>query len=146
MERPSTLTWPSVRFSVTVMCGKSSKFWNTMPMRERSFERLVFGSFTDTPSTVTVPRWKGSSPFTVLMRVDLPLPDGPHTTTTSPLETSVVQSVSTWKLPYHLLTFWMEIMDMSGLSADHGDLRLQALHEERQAEGDDEVDDRGEAV
>ena len=39
------------------------------------------------------------------MSVDLPLPEGPHTTITSPLSTSVVQSVSTWKLPYHLETF-----------------------------------------
>src|SRR5262249_57877811 len=78
--------------------------------RERSFGRLVFGSPTETPSTVIVPFWNGSSAFTVLMRVDLPLPEGPHTTTTSPLATSVLQSASTWKLPYHLLTFLMEII------------------------------------
>jgi hypothetical protein len=47
------------------------------------------------------------------MRVDLPLPEGPQTTTTSPFATSVEQSVSTWKLPYHLLTFFIEIMDFS---------------------------------
>src|SRR5438034_9827813 len=110
MERPSTLTWPSVRFSVTVMCGNSSKFWNTMPMRERSFGRLVLGSPTEMPSTVMLPFWKGSSAFTHLISVDLPLPEGPHTTTTSPLATSVEQSVSTWKLPYHLLTLFIEIM------------------------------------
>jgi hypothetical protein len=34
-----------------------------------------------------------------LIRVDLPEPDGPQTTTTSPFFTWVVQSVSTWKLP-----------------------------------------------
>ena len=38
------------------------------------------------------------------MSVDLPEPDGPQTTTTSPFSILVVQSVSTWKLPYHLLT------------------------------------------
>ena len=38
------------------------------------------------------------------MSVDLPLPEGPQTTTTSPLSTLVVQSMSTWKVPYHLLT------------------------------------------
>ena len=43
------------------------------------------------------------------MSVLLPEPDGPHTTTTSPLAMEVVQSVSTWKLPYHLLTFLMSI-------------------------------------
>jgi hypothetical protein len=52
----------------------------------------------------------GSSAFTVLMSVLLPLPEGPQTTTTSPLLMVVLQSVSTWKLPYHLLMFWMSIM------------------------------------
>jgi hypothetical protein len=45
-----------------------------------------------------------------LINVDLPLPEGPQTTTTSPFDTSVLQSASTWKLPYHLLTFFMEII------------------------------------
>ena len=44
------------------------------------------------------------------MSVDLPLPDGPHTTTTSPFFTSVEQDASTRKLPYHLLTFRISIM------------------------------------
>ena len=42
--------------------------------------------------------------------VVLPEPDGPQTTTTSPFWMLVVQSVSTWKLPYHLETFLMSIM------------------------------------
>ena len=42
-----------------------------------------------------------------------PEPDGPHTTTTSPLLIAVVQSVSTWKLPYHLLTPLNSIMAMT---------------------------------
>src|SRR5262252_10664943 len=92
------------------MCGNSSKFWNTMPIRERNFGRSVFASPTETPSTVMLPFWKGSSPLTHLISVDLPLPDGPHTTTTSPFFTSVEQSVSTWKLPYHLLTSLSEII------------------------------------
>jgi ABC-type polar amino acid transport system ATPase subunit len=33
---------PRVRLSVIVRCGNSSKCWNTMPTRERSFGRLVF--------------------------------------------------------------------------------------------------------
>jgi hypothetical protein len=49
--------------------------------------------------TVMVPAWKGSRPLTHLISVDLPLPDGPQTTITSPFLTSVLQSVSTWKLP-----------------------------------------------
>ena len=94
-------------------CGNSSKFWNTMPIRDRSFDRFVFLSPTDAPSTVISPFWNGSSPLTVLIRVDLPDPDGPHTTTTSPLSTFVVQSVRTWKLPYHLLMLLISIIDMT---------------------------------
>jgi hypothetical protein len=48
-----------------------------------------------------------------LISVDLPEPDGPQTTTTSPFEMLVVQPVSTWKLPYHLLTSLNSIMAMS---------------------------------
>ena len=80
--RPSTFTWARVRFCITFMCGKSSKCWNTMPTLERNLGRSVFGSPTETPSTTISPFWKGSRPFTHLMRVDLPLPEGPHTTTT----------------------------------------------------------------
>ena len=51
------------------------------------------------------------------MSVDLPEPEGPQTTTTSPLSMLVVQSVSTWKAPYHLDTFLMSIIvsDMGAL-------------------------------
>src|SRR5262245_30791318 len=138
------------------MCGNSSKFWKTMPMCARSFGRSVFGSPTETPRTSTRPFWNGSSPFTVLIRVDLPLPDGPHTTTTSPLATSVVQSLSTWKAPYHLLTCSIRIMGSSAMrsppwcdaptSPDDGQAELEALHQRRQAVRDDEVHDRGEHV
>ncbi|MNO79601.1 hypothetical protein D3C76_707750 [compost metagenome] len=81
-----------------------------MPTRERSFGRLVFGSAMEVRSTTMSPFWNGSRAFTHLIRVDLPEPDGPQTTTTSPLATWVVHSVRTWKSPYHLLTFWIEIM------------------------------------
>ena len=82
-----------------------------MPMRARSFGRSVLRSPTEMPSTVMTPSWNGSSPLTHLISVDLPEPDGPHTTTTSPLATSVEQSFSTWKsVPYHLLTFSIVIM------------------------------------
>src|ERR1051325_10508313 len=37
--------------------------------------------------------------------VDLPEPEGPQTTTRSPLPTSRLMSVSTWKSPYHLCTW-----------------------------------------
>jgi hypothetical protein len=70
-----------------------------MPTFERSLERLVFGLHTGVPFTRMSPFWIGSKPLIVLISVDLPEPDGPHTTTTSPLATWVVQSVSTWKAP-----------------------------------------------
>ncbi len=66
-----------------------------MPTRERSFGRSVFGSPTEMPSTRMSPCWNGSSAFTHLISVDLPEPDGPHTTTTSPLRTSVEHSLRT---------------------------------------------------
>src|SRR5574340_1253811 len=110
--RPSTSDWASERFWRTVRCGKSSKCWNTMPTRARSFGRFVFASLTLTPSTKMSPFCTGSRAFTVLMSVDLPDPDGPQTTITSPFSTLVVQSVSTWKLPYHLEIFLTSIIAM----------------------------------
>jgi hypothetical protein len=83
-----------------------------MPTWARSFGRSVFGSPTEMPLTTMSPCWNGSRPFTHLISVDLPEPEGPQTTTTSPFSTWVVQSVSTWKLPYHLLTFFISIMGM----------------------------------
>jgi hypothetical protein len=65
------------------------------------------------PSTKISPFWKGSSALTVLISVDLPEPDGPQTTTTSPLLMLVVQSLSTCTGPYHLETFLISIMGFS---------------------------------
>ena len=70
----------------------------------------MVGEVTEMPSTVISPFCTGPSALTVLISVDLPEPDGPQTTTTSPLETCVVHSLSTWKVPYHLLTFLISIM------------------------------------
>src|SRR5437899_2718610 len=106
-----------------------------MPSCARSFGRSVLGSPTDTPLTVIMPFWKGSSALTHLMSVDLPEPDGPHTTITSPFSTLVVQSVSTWNCPYHLETLSIEIIDalpcvkawfrLVTFLANHGHLLLQ---------------------
>src|SRR6185503_17736343 len=145
--RPSTLICARVRFSVTVRCGNSSKCWNTMPTRERSLGRLVFGSEIEVPSTTMSPFWNGSSAFTVLISVDLPDPDGPQTTTTSPFLIAVVQSVSTWKVPYHLETSLMSIIAASrACSANDGDLPLQPPDGHREAEADHEIDDRGDEI
>src|SRR5258706_13519858 len=93
--------------------GKRPKCWNHIPTCARSFGRSVLGSPTDTPFTVIVPFWKGSSALTHLMSVDLPEPDGPQTTITSPFSTLVEQSVSTWKLPYHFDTAFISIIGMA---------------------------------
>jgi hypothetical protein len=81
-----------------------------MPMRERSLGRSVSGLPTEMPSTVISPCVNGSSPLTHLISVDLPEPEGPHTTTTSPFSTWVLQFLSTWKRPYHLLMFFIVII------------------------------------
>jgi hypothetical protein len=95
---------------VTLMCGNSSKFWNTMPMCERSFGRLVFR---------VADRGAVHQDLALLERLEavhalddgrLAAARGPQTTTTSPLDTSVLQSVRTWKLPYHLEMFLIEII------------------------------------
>ena len=69
-----------------------------MPTRARSFGRSVLGSLTLMPSRMISPPWNGSSALTHLISVDFPEPDGPQTTTTSPLATLVVQSFSAWKV------------------------------------------------
>src|ERR1700693_4438398 len=83
-----------------------------MPTRARSFGKSVRGSLTLMPSMTISPLWDGLSALTHLISVDLPEPDGPHTTTTSPLATLVVQSFSAWKLgPYHLSTWLISIIN-----------------------------------
>ena len=122
-----------------------------MPTRARSFGRSVFGSLTVMPSTTMSPFWNGSSALTTLISVDLPDPDGPQTTITSPFSTLVVQSVSTWKLPYHFDTSLSSIIGMARRSealtlTNDGDLLLQPLHDIRQREAHDEIDERREQV
>src|SRR5258705_9333912 len=81
-----------------------------MPTRARSFGRSVLGSPTETPSTRMRPLRKLSSPLTHLISVDLPDPDGPHTTTTSPRCIVRLQSLRTCAAPYHLSTASTVIM------------------------------------
>jgi hypothetical protein len=65
-----------------------------------------------------------------LMSVDLPEPEGPHTTTTSPCAMEVVQLRSTWKLPNHLLTFEISIIANLPL-ADRSGRRKRAQYRDR---------------
>ena len=121
-----------------------------MPTRARSFGRLVFGSLTLMPSTTMSPFWIGSSALTVLISVDLPEPDGPQTTMTSPFSTLVVQSVSTWKLPYHLETSLISIIGIAVRDCGRGHRRQRMMAifrcsrftSMRQREADDEIDER----
>src|SRR5487761_2043389 len=162
-DRPSTLTCASDRFWRTLKCGNSSKCWNTIPTRARSLGRLVFGSLTLMPSTWISPCCTGSRALTALISVDFPEPDGPQTTITSPLSTLVVQSVSTWKLPYHLETLRISIIGIARSprvliwlrdvclqqrrrSADDRDPALQALDEIQTCDAYDEVHQRREHV
>src|ERR1700694_2767752 len=142
--RPSTLTWASSRLRITVRWGNSSKCWNTMPMRARSFGRSVLRSPTEMPATVMVPCWNGSRPLTHLISVDLPDPEGPHTTTTSPLATSVEQPLSTWTVPYHLLKSLIVII--GARSANDGDAPLQQAHAMGGEQRDHEIDQRREQI
>src|SRR3990167_9500319 len=104
----------------------------------------------------------GSSALTVLIRVDLPEPEGPQTTTTSPLFTWVLQFFSAWNGPNHLFTSRISIMAMEvflsstlgvrcrgvqirGL-ADHGQAGLQLLHAIGEREADGEIHHRHEEV
>src|SRR6266849_9761162 len=142
--RPRTLLCASVRLRITVRCGKSSKCWHTMPIRARSLGKSVPRSPTEIPSTTISPCSNGSRPLTHLMSVDLPDPEGPHTTTTSPLVTSVEQPLSTWTAPYHLLK--SRILIMGARSADDGDAPLQQAHAMGGGERDHEIDQRREQI
>src|SRR5258707_14766007 len=116
-----------------------------MPMRARSLGRLVLALSTAMPATSMWPCSNGSRPLTHLISVDLPEPEGPHTTTTSPLSTWVVQSFSAWKLgPYHLSTWLIWIMKVS--LAENGDARLQAADAKGRGEGNREIDYRCEKI
>src|ERR1700723_204681 len=116
-----------------------------MPTRARSFGRSVRRSPTEIPSTVIVPFWNGSSALTHLISVDFPDPDGPQTTTTSPLATLVVQSFSAWKLgPYHLSTWLISIMKLS--LTNNGDVGLQTADAKRRGTGNHEIDQSREQV
>ncbi len=53
-------------------------------MRDRNWFTSTPRAWMSAPSTVIVPESIGSRRLTVRMRVDLPEPEGPQTTTTSP--------------------------------------------------------------
>ena len=83
-DRPFTFCGASMMFSSAVMCGKRLNDWNTIPTRVRSVGRFTPRRVIESPSTRMSPCWTRSRPLTQRISVDLPEPDGPQTTTTSP--------------------------------------------------------------
>src|SRR5262245_61872865 len=109
------------------MCGNRLKDWKTIPTRERSTVRSASDREIVSPSTTTSPDWMRSRAFTQRISVLLPDPDGPQTTTTSPLDTARVMSRSTWSFPNHLLTVRNSIA-VSAMSAGPSIEEAHARH------------------
>ncbi len=100
-----TFTGPSITFCRMVLWANRLKDWKTMPtsLRRRASGRPSAGS--GVPSNVIVPESIGSSRLIARHSVDLPEPDGPITTTTSPRATDRSTSCNTCSGPNHLFTF-----------------------------------------
>ncbi|PWC47263.1 hypothetical protein TSA6c_11425 [Azospirillum sp. TSA6c] len=93
---PRTQIGASVRFWSTVRCGNRLKFWNTMPTLRRIFSTALTSSVSSMPSTMMWPVWCASSRLMQRIIVDLPEPEGPQTTTFSPLPMLMLTSRSAW--------------------------------------------------
>ena len=83
----------SVMFCSTVRCGNRLNCWKTMPVSRRIASMLRMSLVSSMPSTMISPCWCSSSRLIVRMKVDLPEPDGPKTTTTSPRRTVALNAV-----------------------------------------------------
>ena len=73
--------------------------WNTIPTSERSRASAFPSGGSGRPSKTISPEWIGSSRLIVRQSVDVPDPEGPMTTTTSPVSTARSMSRSTWSVP-----------------------------------------------
>ncbi len=86
--------------SMMVMWGKRLKCWNTMPIFWRCWSMstftvlpsafFIFFLVISTPLKMMEPPVGSSSRFRLRRKVDLPEPEGPMTTMTSPLSISTV--------------------------------------------------------
>ncbi len=107
-----TKSMGSSKFSRIVRVGTNWKNWKTMPtvLPRQVASRLSSSPWTSVVSMVTVPRQGWSMPVSMLMRVDLPLPDLPTIATYSPWPMSSSTSLSTTARPAsdsnHLETSW----------------------------------------
>ena len=85
---PSSVMGQRVMLSRMVRCSKRLKFWNTMPILRRSRFTSAFRSRMSTPSISICPPEGSSKRFRQRRKVLLPVPEGPITEITSPLEIS----------------------------------------------------------
>src|SRR5580692_3851297 len=149
----------SVQFSRIVRWGNRLNDWNTIPTSRRMVSSARRSSVSSVPSTTMRPSWCTSSRLMQRIMVDLPEPDGPHTTTRSFSAMVSDTSRSTCIAPYHLLTLsstmaggalasakwgrlWAAWLITKFLSAavGAGELSLQSAAVFRHGETEDEVD------
>ena len=84
-----TLMGARVMFWSTCRWGKRLNDWKTIPTSLRTASMLRISWLSSMPSTMIRPRWCSSNRLITRMKVDFPDPEGPKTTTTSPLLTVV---------------------------------------------------------
>jgi hypothetical protein len=101
---PRTLIGPRVTFSRIVLWAKRLKDWKTIPTSARSCASALPSSGSLWPSSSMTPSSIVSRRLIARQSVDLPEPEGPMTTTTSPRATERSMSWSTWRSPKCLLT------------------------------------------
>ena len=100
-----TLQGASTQFSNTLRCGNKLKLWNTMPTSHRIFSMSFLLLPSSMSLTMIFPLWCCSSWLMQRISVDLPDPEGPHSTMRSPALTSRLILRSAWYLLlYHLFT------------------------------------------
>src|SRR5690606_36027640 len=111
---PPTLMGDRAMLSFTDRCGNRLNCWNTKPMRARRWLMSTLSPLMLWPCTRMVPLWISSSLLMVRIMVDLPEPEGPHTTSTSPVRTSPQMLLRAWYLRYHLFTLsnWIICLSM----------------------------------
>ena len=105
--RLSTFCCASMTFFLTDRCGNKLNCWNTIPRCVRTLLRSTPLAQTSTPSTTIEPLVGCSRRLMQRSIVDLPEPEGPRTTTTSPLCTSRSISRRTTLSPK---AFWRFLM------------------------------------
>ncbi len=98
------------------MCEKRLNDWKTIPTSARSRASSRPSTGSGRPSNVISPESIGSSRLIVRHSVDLPDPDGPMITTTSPRPTVVSTSRSTCSGPKCLFTPRMTTSGAPGVS------------------------------